>query len=174
MIWPFKKRHADNDREYALYNDIVAQSRREKFYAEMGVPDTVTGRFDIICLNMCIVLRRLRTAKGGNAEFTQALFDLFFKDMDRSLREMGVSDVAIPKRIEKMGGLFYGLLEKVTAALDAEDGRALAAVLGHNILADAAAPGAAALADYAEMQAKALDAQDAADIEAGNPAWKES
>lgn len=48
---------------------------------------------------MGLVFRRL----GGNGklatEFSQALFDLFFKDMDRNLREMGAGDLSVPKKI---------------------------------------------------------------------------
>lgn len=130
MIWPFKKRFAPADSVYAVYDAIVAQSRQEKFYAEWSVPDTVTGRFDMICLHMGMVLHRIR---GEQSAFAQDLFDLFFKDMDRSLREMGVGDVSVPKRITKMGGVFYGLLEKLTEVLDGDEQGALAGLLTRNI-----------------------------------------
>ena len=85
----------------------MAQSRQPRFYADWGVPDTVTGRFDMITLHMALMLRRLVRA-GRRAAFSQALFDLFFRDMDRS-REMGAGDLGVPKKIKKMGNVFYGL-----------------------------------------------------------------
>src|SRR6185312_8042690 len=93
---------------YAVYNAIVAQSRHPRFYADWQVPDTVTGRFDMICLHMALLFRRLRTASGTQKEFSQSVFDLFFKDMDRSLREMGAGDIGVPKKIQKMGNIFFG------------------------------------------------------------------
>ena len=89
----------------------MAQSRQTVFYAEWGVPDTVTGRFDMVSLHMALVLGACSGKGAACRDFAQALFDLFFKDMDRSLREMGVGDICVPKRIGKMGGLFYGLVD---------------------------------------------------------------
>lgn len=117
----------------AVYRAIVAQSRRPVFYASWDVPDTVNGRFDMISLHLCLLFRRLKTGEQSTRKFSQALFDLFFKDMDRSLREMGAGDMAVPKRIQKMGELFYGLLAKLTAALDGKDREALRATLYRNI-----------------------------------------
>ncbi len=92
----------------AVYRSIVAQSRQPRFYADWGVPDTVTGRFDMISLHLSLLFRRLRSEKRAGVEFSQAVFDLFFKDMDRSLRELGISDLGIPKRIQKMSSAFSG------------------------------------------------------------------
>lgn len=117
---------------YAVYNAIVAQSRREIFYAEWGVPDTLTGRFDMISLHAALVFRRLRSSERETKEFAQNVFDCFFKDMDRSLREMGVGDLSIGKRIEKMGGLFYGMLSSLSAILDEEDRAGLADFISRN------------------------------------------
>lgn len=167
MIWPFKKASTPSDQVLAIYNAIVAQSRQKNFYAEWSVPDTVTGRFDMICLHMCLVFRRLRPAPGGNKDFAQDLFDLFFKDMDNSLREMSVNDVAIPKRIQKMGNLFYGLLDKVTTAIDANDAKALAVVINRNIYDETNAVDAKKLGRYLIDLATKLDTQSAQAIEAG-------
>src|SRR5690606_11534054 len=133
---------------YAVYNAIVAQSRQPFFYADWQVPDTVTGRFDMISLHLALLFRRLRAETGEQKEFSQAVFDLFFKDMDRSLREMGVGDLGVPKRIQKMGNIFFGLLAAMSEAMDRNDAEALQAVLSRNIFDGATGPHVAALADY--------------------------
>lgn len=165
MIWPFKKRFATPDGVYAIYDVIVAQSRQRKFYSDLQISDNVSGRFDMICLHMCLVLHHLR--KEGGTKLSQDLFDLFFADMDRSLRELGVGDIAVPKRIEKMGGVFYGLLEKVTEALDANDQEQLADVINRNLFAEENIASAAEIADYLKRLAKHLEPQDTNNIAAG-------
>lgn len=133
MILSRFRKSADEASIYATYASIVAQSRQAHFYADWGVPDTVTGRFDMISLHLSLLLRRLKTGEAATRNFSQSLFDLFFKDMDRSLREMGAGDMAVPKRIQKMGELFYGLLAGVTDGLEKSDDDELAGVLRRNI-----------------------------------------
>lgn len=152
---------------YAVYSAIVAQSRQPRFYAEWQVPDTVTGRFDMISLHLALLFRRLRAETGEQKEFSQAVFDLFFKDMDRSLREMGVGDLGVPKRIQKMGNIFFGLLAAMSEAMDRDDAEALQAVLSRNIFDGATGPHVVALADYLMAEDKALATQPGAAITGG-------
>lgn len=135
MLSIFRKRRF-GPQHYEAYNAIVAQSRQPRFYAEWGVPDTVTGRFDMISLHMALVFRQLRNQSDRASKFSQDLFDLFFLDMDRSLREAGTGDISIPKRIQKMGALFYGLLERLNVALDSGDKDELTAILKRNLVAE--------------------------------------
>ena len=86
---------------------IVAKAREPIFYRDLGVPDTVDGRFDLILLHLWMVLRRLRQGEGG-PDRAQALFDRFCIDMDDNLREMGVGDLTVPKRMQAFGEAFYG------------------------------------------------------------------
>lgn len=153
---------------YSLYAAIVAQSRQKRFYADWGVPDTVTGRFDMISLHLALLFRRLRGETGPARDFSQAVFDLFFKDMDRSLREMGAGDLAVPKKIQKMGSMFYGLLASLDAALTAGDAAAVEAVLARNVYGAPGIPGAAALAGYLLAESGRLAAQPASRILAGD------
>ncbi len=166
MILSLFRKNSATDAVYGVYNAIVAQSRQPVFYAEWGVPDTVTGRFDMISLHMALVFRRMR---GGEQtrNFSQAVFDLFFKDMDRSLREMGVGDLGVPKRIQKMGNLFFGLLAAINEAMDRGDREALALVLSRNLFDGAELDHARTLADYMIEQDKTLAAQQTAEISAG-------
>ena len=101
------------------------------------------------------------------ADFSQALFDLFFRDMDRSLREMGVGDLGVPKKIQKMGNAFYGLLAKLNEAIDANDRDAVRAVLVRNVYESGEAAEADQLTAYLFDEAARLDLLPLNDILAG-------
>ena len=113
----FRRQDKGEGIAHDLYVAAVAQARQPLFYVEYGVPDTVDGRFDLIVLHVYLFLRQLNQLAlpdDGSAESAQAaqraqsLFDIMFSDMDRSLREMGVSDISIGKRVKQMGKAFYG------------------------------------------------------------------
>ena len=167
MILSLFRKNSATDAVYGVYTSIVAQSRQPVFYAQWGVPDTVTGRFDMISLHMALVFRRLRGSQSTR-QFSQAVFDLFFKDMDRSLREMGVGDLGVPKRIQKMGNLFFGLLAAINDAMDRNDREALAGVLSRNIFDGAEIENSLTLADYLIEQDGILAAQQPSEISAGH------
>jgi cytochrome b pre-mRNA-processing protein 3 len=167
MILGLFRKNTATEAVYAVYRAIVAQSRHPKFYAEWGVPDTVTGRFDMICLHMALLFRRLRSESKEVRDFSQAVFDLFFTDMDRSLREMGAGDLAVPKKIRKMGNIFYGLLSSLNEAMDRNDEAGVEAVLARNLFESASAPSAGQLAAYLFAEAARLDAQPLEAIIAG-------
>lgn len=167
MILSLFRKNTATEPVYAVYSAIVAQSRQPRFYAEWGVPDTVTGRFDMISLHMALLFRRLRAESGAQKQFSQAVFDLFFKDMDRSLREMGVGDLGVPKRIQKMGNLFFGLLAALNEAMDRNDAAALQDVLARNVFDGVPGPHVASLADYLLAEDRALASQPASAITSG-------
>ena len=118
--------------ERSVYEAIVAAARHPVFYAEWGVADTLDGRFDMISLHTFLVLDRL---KGAEQTFRQELVDEFFRDMDRSLREMGVGDVSVGKKVRKMAEVFYGRVAAYDAAL-AGQRDALEAALARNVFPD--------------------------------------
>jgi cytochrome b pre-mRNA-processing protein 3 len=167
MILPLFRKNTATAPVYAVYSAIVAQSRQPVFYADWGVPDTVTGRFDMISLHMALLFRRLRNGSRADKDFSQAVFDLFFKDMDRSLREMGVGDLGVPKKIQKMGNIFFGLLAALNQALDSKDDDALAAVIARNVYDGTDNPGVRALAAYIQGRDAALALQPAQAITNG-------
>lgn len=167
MIFNLFRKNTATEPVLAVYSAIVAQSRQPVFYAEWLVPDTVTGRFDMISLHMALLFRRLRSESGPQKEFSQAVFDLFFKDMDRSLREMGVGDLGVPKKIQKMGNIFFGLLAALNEAMDGNDKLALEAVLSRNIFDGATGPHVAALADYLVTKDRALASISVSEIAGG-------
>ena len=167
MILNLFRKNTATEPVYAVYSAIVAQSRQPRFYADWLVPDTVTGRFDMISLHLALLFRRLRSEAGERKQFSQAVFDLFFKDMDRSLREMGVGDLGVPKRIQKMGNIFFGLLAALNEAMDRNDAAGLEAVLSRNIFDGKTGPHVRALADYLLAEDRALSGQPAAVITGG-------
>lgn len=90
------------------YVALVTQARKPFFYQQFGVADTLDGRFDVIVLHIFLLTQRL---KKTSPEFLRAVWEVFFSDMDRSLREMGASDTGIGKRIKKMAQAFYGRID---------------------------------------------------------------
>jgi len=164
---PFR-RNANADSIAALYGAIVAQARSPTFYNEFGVADTVEGRFDLIVLHLVLVLRRLSGAGQRGADFGQRLFDAFCRDLDGNLREMGVGDLAIPKRMRRFGEAFYGRQAAYVAALAADDPQDFEKALARNILqAEGIDDRAAHVACYARAAARQLDAQNDADLFGG-------
>lgn len=144
-----------------LYGAIVAQSRRPGFYRDLRVPDTVAGRFDMIVLHLVLVSRRLARAGGQGQRLAQEVFDLFCRDMDGNLREMGVGDLTVPKRMREFAEAFYGRRTAYDGALADPGGPALADALARNVLGRNGADGdAQALAVYVRTAAHRLDAQD--------------
>jgi cytochrome b pre-mRNA-processing protein 3 len=172
MLWPFnhfRKPHAPRRGTIeAIYGMIVAQAREPSFYQAMGVPDTVNGRFDMVLLHLWMVLRRLRTAEGG-AELSQALFDHFCADLDDNLREMGVGDLTVPKRMQKFGEAFYGRAAAYDRALEAGT-EPLAQALCKNILDGGDIGRARLLAAYANAAIACLAGLD--DTSVGNGLWQ--
>lgn len=122
--------------EQRIYQAIVAAARHVRFYVDMGVPDTVEGRFEMIVLHLFLVLNRL---KGEGVEnLRQNLTDGFFADMEGSLREFGVSDVTVGKKVRKIAESYYGRVAAYDKALQAGP-EALEEALGRNIYPDGAA-----------------------------------
>lgn len=144
----------------ALYERIVAAARQPVFYSHWLVPDTPLGRFEMVSLMMLLFQHRLRGEEGAARDVAQVLIDEFFTDVEHSLRELGISDPGVPKRMKKLARMFYGRTAAYTEALDAEDTDAMAKALMRNVRPDTDAwPEAVNLAGYAFDARKALAAQ---------------
>lgn len=157
----------------ALYAQVVEQARLPGFYRDLGVPDTLDGRFDMIVLHAFLVLHRLKAEGQAQGPVGQALFDLMFADMDASLRELGVGDLSVGKKVKQMATGFYGRVaayEEGLAAPGASGDDALAAALRRNLYGTTtAAPGhVAAMAGYVRRQASALAGQSAVALTGGS------
>ena len=158
----FRKPSVTPDAVLQTYRSIVAQSRQVKFYADWGVEDSVTGRFDMVSLHLALYLRRLKNEPTAK-DFTQALVEYFFKDMDSSVRELGVTDLGVPKKVKTMGNVFYGLVSVLEPALDAGNAADVETVLVRNVYGEPN-PGAALMAAYLLDESARLAAQPVTDL----------
>jgi len=113
----------------ALYFTAVEQARQSDFFTDMGVPDTVDGRFDMIALHVFLILRRLKQGDEISQTMAQALFDTMFTDMDRGLREMGAGDLGVGRRVKVMAKAFYGRVAAYDQGLLSQDSKLNDAVL---------------------------------------------
>lgn len=154
---------------FALYGAAVARARRPVFFAELGVPDTLDGRFDLVALQAGLLVCRIARDPDPRAkDLAQAVFDAMFADMDVNLREMGVGDLSVGKRVKRMWEAFHGRARAYEAALEAGDRAALEAALVRNVWRGEAPPGAAArLAAHAAAEHAALAAIPFAELLAG-------
>jgi cytochrome b pre-mRNA-processing protein 3 len=141
----------------SLYGTIVAQARAPAFYRNYGVPDTVNGRLEMIMLHAVLLLSRLESEPSAIRELGQVLFDDFCRDMDASIREMGVGDLAVPRKMRRLAEAFYGRQSAYRAALAEPGEPSLAACLSRNVFADAPDPdGAERLAAYVREAVRRL------------------
>jgi cytochrome b pre-mRNA-processing protein 3 len=150
---------------FELYGAAVAAARAPGFYAEIGVPDTAAGRFELVSLHVGLLIRRLRAERDKTADaLAQAVFDAMFGDMDVNLREMGIGDLSVGKRVKMLWEGFHGRAQTYAEALDAEDMPALAAALERNIWVKEEAPSGAGetLAGHAKRLSELLAGQDVA------------
>lgn len=137
-----------------LYDKIVAAARQPALYAHWGVPDTPLGRYEMISLHLFLVLHRLRGETGTVRDVAQNLTDRFFSDLDHSIRELGVGDLSVPKRMKKLARMFYGRVTAYDEALERSDAGQLAEALARNVR-----PGEAPWAEAADLSRYALAAQ---------------
>ena len=162
----FFRRTRWRDSATALYDIIVAQSRKPEYYVHCGVPDTVDGRFDMIALHAFVVLRQL---KDQHRDIAQALLEVIFDDMDRSLREMGAGDLGVSRRVKTMAKALYGRIAAYEEALDGDEA-ALGETLRRNLYGtvDPDPECVEAMAAYVHAEAASVAQQSLDSIAAGN------
>ena len=146
----FRKRNHNQIIVVRQYEVLTSMARQPVFYTGYDVPDTVMGRFELLSVVMILFFRRTRSSVTSGQELAQEIVDAFFEDIDYSIRELGIGDNSVPKRMKKLAGMFYGRLESYAGAMDGNDRVALAAALQRNIYpkADDAAASMTALADW--------------------------
>jgi cytochrome b pre-mRNA-processing protein 3 len=167
MILSFR-RNTMPDTIGTLYGAIVAQARLPAFYgADYGVPDTVDGRLDLLILHVALFFRRARDGDEALRGCGQEVFDRFCRNMDDNMRELGLSDDSLAKKMRKIGEAFYGRAAAYDAALAAPDNRALVEALGRNVFGDHMTGRAVRLAAYVRAAVESLALQSAADLNAG-------
>jgi cytochrome b pre-mRNA-processing protein 3 len=151
-----------------LHDAAVVQSRQQAFYRSMGAPDSVEGRFELLTLHVILLLDRLKDAPP----IRQALFDTYVSDLDGALREMGVGDLSVGKRMKELGAVFYGRSKAYDGAFKALPEEApLRAVIARTILQDIAEADATSLTTYARASREILAGQPLSAILAGSIFW---
>jgi cytochrome b pre-mRNA-processing protein 3 len=125
-----KVNHAVMVRQYDVLNRAA---RYPAFFESMNVPDSVMGRFEMLSVVLILYFRRTSTAGQPVKAIAQEIVEAFFEDLDHSMRELGIGDSGVPKRMKKLAGMFYGRLDSYARALDAGDIDALEAALRRNI-----------------------------------------
>ncbi|MFA5901311.1 MAG: ubiquinol-cytochrome C chaperone family protein [Hyphomicrobium sp.] len=146
-----------------IYGAVVTQARCVDFYAVLGVPDTPTGRYEMVTLHLFLVLERLRAHAGTASPLSRLLVEAFVADMDDSLRELGTGDLAVPKKVRRAASGLYERSMAYREALQAGDVRALAKCFTEHAYAGVANPGADVLASYAVAASAALASADLVD-----------
>tara|TARA_E500000318_G_scaffold99480_1_gene101576 strand:+ start:1092 stop:1724 length:633 start_codon:yes stop_codon:yes gene_type:complete len=129
-----KKKDRKQTAAFELYTAMVTQARQPDFYAKLGVPDTIEGRFDLILVHAFVLFRRLKT-DNGDRDLAQHIFDVMFADLDQNMREMGIGDVGILKRIRKMSESYHGRIVAYEEGVQS-GALELAAALDRNLFAD--------------------------------------
>lgn len=167
MIWGFGRRAAPALDAMPLYGALVRITREPAFYAIGGVPDTFEGRFDLLLLHLVLVLHRLAAIPDGDP-LAQTVTDTLFAQLDDTLREMGVSDFGVPKRMKRLAEAYRGRSAAYLAALTEPDDAALATALARNLLGRSAIDASAqALARYVQAAVARLEIRSLQAIQAG-------
>ena len=117
----------------ALYTRVADASRAPFLYVDATIPDTVEGRLEALTVHALLVMRRLKSLPEPGPEVAQEYVDVLFTHVDHGLRELGVGDVVVPKRMKKIAQNFYGRVEVYAEAIDRADAEALAVALARNI-----------------------------------------
>ena len=160
----------------ALYEAAVAQARQPGFYRDLGVTDQIDARFELYTLHVLLLVMRLREEPAPNAlagaEAGQDLFDVYVSALDNSLRELGVHDVTMAKKMRKLGEALYGRMTAYEGPIRSADHQALAGALARNVYEGADVETAMALVDYALRTRAGLGLQSLDQVVA-KPAWVE-
>ncbi len=154
-----------------LYAALVAQARRPAFYARLGAPDTLEGRFEVYALHLSLLVLRLNREGAAGDALAQRVFDLFVRGLDDGLRNAGVGDTGVPKKMKTLGQALYGRMHGYAEALAAlPDAAPVEALVARTVLPEGEGD-AAGLATYVVSAHAALDAQPGEHLLAGEAGW---
>lgn len=116
----------------ALWHQIIVVGRTRDWFAKGGIVDDISGRFDALANVTALVMLRME----GQAELrapSARLTELFVSDMDGQLRQNGIGDLVVGKRVTKLMGALGGRIEAYRAALAQPDDAALIAAIERNV-----------------------------------------
>ena len=152
----------------ALFGQIGAQARVPVLYTDFGVPDTIDGRFEMLCLHAYGVFHRLKGQGADTDALSQAVYDAMFQELDAALRELGVADLGVGRRIKIMTEALNGRIQAYDQGFAADE-EALREAVRRNVYGTVSATDAQvrAMATYLRAIKDALAATPIADLEAG-------
>lgn len=119
-----------------LHEEVIAASREPVLFRDYGIADSVDGRFESLALHGALVLRRLKDLPAPGPDIAQDLADMIFRHFDAGLRELGVSDIGVPRRMRDLAQAFLGRTGAYHTALNESAGTreaALSAALSRNV-----------------------------------------
>jgi cytochrome b pre-mRNA-processing protein 3 len=155
-----------------LYGAVVAQARLPAFYRDFGIPDNVTGRFDMLALHLFLFSHRLsREADAVARQLSQDVFDEFTRELDDALRALGIGDTSVPKRKQAMVKGFYAQIDEFAPAIDAGDWNLLAERLSGRFFGGGAKAEASLLAAYCRSACETLGRSGLSELLAGRLSW---
>ena len=100
--WPFSPSRESKDAALLLHQ-VTSASRNPALFGEGRVADTLEGRFELMALHGALALVRLKQSPEAGP-LAQAFVDVLFRQLDSGLREDGVGDTAVPKRVHRLAG----------------------------------------------------------------------
>ena len=136
VVTSVRQRRKDRETAAELYGAIVERARDPALYLQHGIPDTTDGRLEAIGLFAALVMRRLRDAGERGEALAQALFDLMFDDIDRSLREQGVGDLSVGKHVKRAASTFLARSRTIDQTLASGDDEGLGEAIARNLRVD--------------------------------------
>ena len=165
----FREGGERRDTAHSLYVTTVTQAREPAFYAGLGVPDSLDGRFDMVVLHVGLVLRRLGQTGEAGKPLSEELFSVMFGDLDQTVRDMGVGDLRVGKKVKAMARAFYGRTKAYDDALDSPDESDLVNAIRRNIYGPEApeTAGVVAVAGYVRQAVAHLEGLPDAELLAG-------
>ncbi len=156
-----------------IYGAVVAAARQSVFYRQYRVPDTPEGRFEMVALMLFLVLERVKRLEPDGEALTQATIEAFVTDMDDCMREMGVGDLTVPKKVKRAAAAFYERAGHYRPHLmgpnasNAAAGAGLAGELARFVFAGTTGTHVDALARYVERVSARLTNASHADLDGG-------
>ena len=180
MLNWLSSRAAHRRRSGNLYGAVVTAARAPTLYRAFGLADTPEGRYEAVVVHLYLLLERMRTdtpqvppdvqpeLKPELKVVSREVLEAFVDDIHDNFREMGVGDLAVPRKVKKAAAAFYDRAADYRAARDKDGSDGFAEVLRRHL---PAAPGqvldAAAIMRHLEHVARVLEATPDADLMAG-------
>jgi cytochrome b pre-mRNA-processing protein 3 len=159
MLQWIKRRAERNRTAEKLYGSVVTAARQPFFYEELGVPDTPEGRFELVALHLFLALEGLRARPPADADLIRRTIEAFVSDMDDCMREMGVGDLTVPKKVKRAAAAFYERAAAYRRGLTADGPLGLATCVDSYLFGGSGSGAADALAGYMYAMTEALKAE---------------